>query len=429
MTFIFNRFSRSLLAAFLAGASFGGAVASPKEMPRGEESQETIAAVQLFPMNAAYFKETAPELEILIDQLEKAYKHGEFNSIVVTGCASPDGPISLNRRLAQERAENIARFISAHSSIPQEKIMMESKVYGWNEVSDLVASMPDVSYSPVVIKIISENPLNPSPLLKKVKSGNVWKWLNSEIFPSQRSTDVTAFFNLTVADNKEQDAQELIAETHTIAESVCDEAESMSEIESKSTHEVAAIPEEWQRGLYVKTNLPAWVALLSNVAVEVDVAPHWSFTFPIYYSALNYFTSTLKFRTLAIQPEFRWWPSPRNHGFFAAAHFSMAYYNLAFNRSFRYQDHDGKTPAMGGGIALGWRFRLNSNPNLTMEATVGAGAYRMDYDVFYNRPGGLLYDRRKRTYIGLDQAALSLTYRFGIGKRYVMKGGGVCDSQ
>ena len=101
----------------------------------------------------------------------------------------------------------------------------------------------------------------------------------------------------------------------------------------------------------------------------------------------------------------------------------MAYYNLAFNRTFRYQDRDGHTPALGGGIALGWRFRLNSDPNLTMEASIGAGAYRMHYDVFYNRPGGLLYDTRKRTYIGLDQASLSLTYRFGICKRSETKGG------
>lgn len=103
----------------------------------------------------------------------------------------------------------------------------------------------------------------------------------------------------------------------------------------------------------------------------------------------------------------------------------MAYYNLAFNRSFRYQDHAGHTPALGGGVALGWRFRLNSDPNLTMEASIGAGAYRMHYDVFYNRPNGLLYDTRKRTYIGLDQVSLSLTYRFGFGKRQSaeMKGG------
>ena len=40
---------------------------------------------------------------------------------------------------------------------------------------------------------------------------------------------------------------------------------------------------------------------MSNVAVEVDITRHISFTLPIYYSALDYFSRELKFRTFAVQ--------------------------------------------------------------------------------------------------------------------------------
>ena len=51
--------------------------------------------------------------------------------------------------------------------------------------------------------------------------------------------------------------------------------------------------------------------LISNIAVEVDINKYWSVTLPVYYSALNYFTRTRKLRTLAFQPEVRWWFSPQ----------------------------------------------------------------------------------------------------------------------
>ena len=85
------------------------------------------------------------------------------------------------------------------------------------------------------------------------------------------------------------------------------------------------IPEakEWMRRLHLKTNTLGWGLAIVNVAVEVDLAKHWSLTLPVYYSAWDYFKSTVKFRTFAIQPEFRYWFSERNDGFFAGAHFGL----------------------------------------------------------------------------------------------------------
>ncbi len=251
-----------------------------------------------------------------------------------------------------------------------------------------------------LINIHSEDPVSS---LRRAYGGRLWSWLARDVFPLMRKSTVTVFYNGTSRElTGEPEKQGVYIEDFTL------EAEEAVLPGAEST-----LPEEWRRHVYLKTNLPAWLCMWINAAFEVDIAPHWSFTIPIYYSGFNYFTRTLKFRTLAFQPEFRWFPNRENRGFFAGIHAGAVYYNIALKGDLRYQDHDGKTPALGGGVAIGYRFRLNSNPHLYMEATIGGGIYKLHYDEFINRHNGLKVGERRRTFYGVDQAALTFVYRFG----------------
>jgi hypothetical protein len=177
---------------------------------------------------------------------------------------------------------------------------------------------------------------------------------------------------------------------------------------------------EWTRKLLLKTNAIGLGMAIANVAAEIDIAKHWSFTLPIYYSAWNYFKSTIKFRNLAIQPEVRYWLSEQNDGFFTGIHFEMAYYNFAFDGEYRYQDHDGETPAIGGGVSIGYRLPISENNRWRVEFSVGAGVYPLHYDVFRNTPNtkdGLMTDSYKKTYWGIDQAAVTFSYMFNLNKK------------
>lgn len=163
----------------------------------------------------------------------------------------------------------------------------------------------------------------------------------------------------------------------------------------------------------VRTNLPAWLMLWMNVAAEYDFSKHWSVSLPVYYSGFNYFRSDVKFRTFSVVPEVRYWLTSKDKGMFINAHAGLAYFDYAKGGDYRYQDHNRKTPALGGGIGFGWRFPLGNDSRWSMEAGVGAGIYHLDYDVFLNRHNGLIVERKKRTFFGIDQAALSLVYNFG----------------
>lgn len=351
-----------------------------------------------------------PELRALARSVDSLYRADRLDSLLLTGSASPDGPAQLNATLSRERAATVARYLSFSTTVPPSTFIVKSKPATWSDLSRMISSYPYSTndYSSSAATIIESEPGNPSAKLKMADNGNLWRWLAADVFPEMRNTEVTVYFQGvpstpgTMPEEPRQSAAESQEEPAPVVTAG-------DETDDSFIHHV-----------YVKTNLPAWLCMWINAAVEFDLAPHWSATLPVYYSGFNYFTRTLKFRTFAIQPEVRWWPSRQNHGFFLGAHFGMAYYNVALDGETRYQDHDGNTPALGGGLAVGYRFRLNSDPNLTMEATVGGGIYNLHYDTFRNYHNGPLTGSRRRTFFGVDQAALSLTYRFGMTRK---KGG------
>lgn len=338
----------------------------------------------------------------------------ELRSVKVTAYASADGPLSFNSELAGARAHAIASWLESDTSVPSRLMHTSSHVSTWQEVDSLirVGNMASPYRAPVLQAIRMGGTHDEiQAALRTINGGDAWRWLADNVLPLQR----TAVVDL-VADKVFSTTLSADSEPRTV---VTDNPEPEPETPSADVGP-GAVETGWTRHLYLKTNMPAWAMLWSNIAVEVDLAPHWSFTCPVYYSGLNYFTGHTKFRTLAFQPEFRWWPRKDNAGFFAGAHFGLGWYNVAFGGEYRYQDHLKRTPAVGGGLAAGYRFHFCRNRRWQMEASLGFGVYRLDYDLFQNHADGLLVGRRQRTFYGIDQATFTVSYRFDLGKK---KGG------
>ena len=175
------------------------------------------------------------------------------------------------------------------------------------------------------------------------------------------------------------------------------------------------------RHWYLKTNTIGWGLLIANLAGEMDWGKHWSFVLPVYYSACNYFTSEVKFRTLTLQPELRYWFRNNHTGWYTGAHLGASWFNLAAGGDYRYQDHRRETPALGGGAAVGYRTHLSKNKRWKLEFALGGGAYTVDYDKFHNTPvtedGLMVASSVKKTYWGIDQAAVSIAYAFHLKKK------------
>lgn len=340
----------------------------------------------------------------------------DITGVDFIGTASPDGSYEFNRELSEIRLKAFRELVNSYINLPDSLINAVSSSIPWDEFRDAVA-VSNVPMKTKVLEIIDEQPslvaLTPNKhidhrlvKLKNLGGGSVWNALKHPILSDLRYGKATFYYAHGFP--YVSPLQFPSCEITELPEVSIDVPEYVPPVIEYETYTPA---------LYIKTNLAAWALAISNLGLEIDLAPHWSFAIPVNFSCWDYFKSTIKFRTLTYQPEFRYWPRSRFHrgndGFFVGGHFSYSYYNLAFNGDHRYQDRDGKNPAIGGGLAIGYRLPISKNNRWHLEFSAGAGYYKLDYDIFENTPNykkGELLGRKKKNYIGLDQLGITISY-------------------
>ena len=372
------------------------------------------------------FSGNAMRVQEIISFLQEIRQDSTVRIVEVSFCgaASPEGSYQLNRKLAQGRLSSLEKLVRQEVEIPDRVITRNDSYIPWDILKSLVKDS-ELTHKEEVLAILEEESRlvdyhhpnthidNRIVKIKQLDEGRVWQQINRQFFSSMRNACTVI---VTYRD-------ELQTEPEVISQPVEPEVKTESEPapvvvpEPEPVPEIITGTEGWNRQLHVKTNAIGLAMAIANAGVEVDLAPHWSFTLPVYYSAWDYFKSTIKFRTFAVQPEFRYWFSENNHKFFIGAHFGYAQYNIAVDGNYRYQDHDGKSPALGGGVSVGYRMPISKNDKWHIEFTLGAGAYRLHYDRFYNVNNGKLMDTHKKTYCGVDNAAVNISYRFNLNKR------------
>ena len=378
------------------------------------------------------YEQNASRLDEIEELLNSVLKDTvNIKSIYFCGTASPEGSYQVNRRLAKGRMDALEKVVRSRVDVPEALIMRDDMYIPWEYLADLVSGS-DMAYKNEVLEILrGEHKIVPYngrqqidsriPALKKLGNGKVWNELNLRFFHRMRNASVVFVTYKPIRPEPEPIPEpEPVVEEIPVPE-VVKTVESEPEVVEPAidpTPEPAV--EEWGRKLYVKTNALGWGLAIANAAVETDLCKHWSINLPVYYSAWDYFKSTVKFRTLAFYPEIRYWFSEKNlcnDGWFVGAHFGLVWYNIATNGEYRTQDHERKSPALGGGLAIGYRLPISRNKHWKMEFSIGAGAYKLHHDKFRNYLNGLLVSTEKKTYIGIDQASVSFSYTFDLKRK------------
>lgn len=348
------------------------------------------------------YSDNAARMQEIIEFLRNIRQDSTINIVEISFCgaASPEGSDQLNRKLERGRLTALERLVRKEVDIPDSLITRNDSYIPWDYLKSQIEDS-GLIHKDEVISILEEESLlvdyhhpnthidNRIVKLKQLDNGKVWQQMNKLFFGRMRNA-CAVFVTYK---------QEL-----------------------PPVQEPVIVPdvEEWTHKLHIKTNAIGLGMGIANVAAEIDLAKHWSFTLPVYYSAWDYFKTTIKFRTFSVQPEFRYWLSENNDGFFAGAHFGLASYNFSFDGDYRYQDHNRKTPSIGGGVSVGYRLPVSRNNRWWMEFSLGAGVYSRHYDKFHNTPitkDGLMIESIKKTYWGIDQAAVSFSYSFDLKKK------------
>lgn len=384
--------------------------------------QDSICAKIQFPIYAGSLDADAMSiLDKFTQRLDSVILNDEITRVRIKGMSSPDGPHNLNVRLAGDRANALYMYIFPSRGFALDSIDMQVVGEDWIGFRKLALADKMMPSAGNVLEIIdSDLPAATKKYrLKRLNGGRVWEYLSEHTFPKLRAASVEVNFmkNLPIMETVEfdlnSDSKTDLTESDQTGESD-DDLKKNENIEDSPA--VTDLSDKWAEQMSIKSNLPVWLAAMPNIAIEFDLGHHFSIAASVYYSGWDYFKRNIKFRNLTVMPELRYWPRSDNMGFFLGIHGGMAWYNVAWGGDRRYQDHDGKTPALGGGVNIGYKFPLRSK-HWSMEVSVGAGAYKLDYDVFMNEPNGILIDRKKKMFYGVDNAALSICYHFGLKKK------------
>ena len=376
------------------------------------------------------FRDNESRLQDFVSRVQAFREDSAYaiHSIHIIAVASPEGSFELNQRLSHQRAENVSRHMKSCLTYGDSLVRVVPGGIDWGGLTRMV-SRSDMPHKQEVMEILdassheSDSKKQAESLNRKLRNihgGSTWQYINRHFFPELRTSDVTIVLK---AKPMEQVVVPLMAVVETPTEV---QQETKIELPQPVVTPMPAPepepvivpePDEWVRQLHVKTNTLGLALAIANLAVEVDICKHLSFTLPVYYSAWDYFKPTLKFRTFCVQPEFRYWFNRHNEGWFLGAHFGFAYYNFALDGEYRTQDHNRETPSMGGGLSVGYRTHLDKKKRWKMEFTVGGGYYDSKYDKFRNEENGFLVSTFEQKWVGVDQAAVSFAYTFNLKKK------------
>ena len=384
-----------------------------------------------YDMDSVALVKSLRDIELLNQDKTSTIKSVKFYSSV-----SPEGTINFNRKLGKLRLITTERLIRNRLDIPESiKVRYEERYIPWHSyLLPAIKADSTVPYRKELIKLVYRKPGAKGADKRRIelkRNSKLWKVAEKRYFAHMRKGGVIITVERPVygdAIPTHSNATHSLQSVHAVKteafsflsasevhKTTSSDVKSEVTLDKKKKQELQV--EKSDLGISIKTNFVGWGLAILNIAAEIDFAKHWSFSLPIYYSAHNYFKPTVKFRTLATQPELRYWINPDNSGFFVGAHFGVASYNIAVDGMLRYQDHNGTTPALGGGISIGYRLPLTKNEKWNIEFTVGAGGYKLRYDTFYNIKNGRLVDTYDKTYWGIDNAAINISYRFDLKKQ------------
>ena len=387
----------------------------------------TVALDIKFPINSHVVYPDFADNARTLDSLRSIIKGADGNQsykisdITTEVTSSPDGSMRKNLSLAKRRMNSICEYLNSKIDLPDSIHVRPLRSYiPWDEFRALVAQS-NLEDCDEVIRISSvgsddseQDNSSRMARLKRLRNGRIWSFLKTDILPRLRKADILVFTIERIV--QEQPKVEQLPETDGPYIGVIN----IDLPETPQPAQENAVEEEVQSDSYnrcinrwnISTNLAGWGLAIANLTGEYSFRCHWSAALSIYYSAWNYGTSTRKFRTFIFRPEIRYWFGSNQRGLFVDGHVQMAAFNFATpGREYRIQDRKGKHPALGGGVGIGYRYRFGQS-RWSLEAQIGAGCYHLDYNRYVNRPNGKLVDNIRRTWFGIDNAALSVVYTF-----------------
>ena len=334
-----------------------------------------------------------------------------LNSIDIVAYASPEGPYTLNKKLARKRAENISAYLRGNMPFLSGSLFnVQPKGIDWNGLAAMVEAS-DMRYRSEVLNILRNVPettyrngkLVDSRLkrLMDLRGGRPYNYMLTHFFPELRAAGAYVVCDFV------RIAQPAIPINKPNEANGANEANEANEVDA-AIPVATELPERDYDRWAIKSNALYLAAGVTNIGGEYAFHPHWSVDLPLVYSPYT-IARRYRMRFLYIQPEARYWLDRPMKGHFFGVHLHAGVFNVSLDNKNRYQSEKG---FHGAGISYGYAMPLSQR--WSMEFTVGVGYAFTKYCTYYNVPNGIRYEKDlPYHYWGLTKLGLNFVYRFG----------------
>jgi hypothetical protein len=165
--------------------------------------------------------------------------------------------------------------------------------------------------------------------------------------------------------------------------------------------------------LVVKSNLLFDISSSMNIGAEVRLAQKVTLDLPFTYNPWTFNREeNSKFKFALFQPELRYWLCEAFDGHYFGLYGHYAYYNVGrlpdtiFSEAMNQYRYEGSLA--GVGISYGYVWPIN--PRWGLEAEIGVGYARLDYDKYPCQTCAKQTDSKTKNYWGITRAAISIIF-------------------
>lgn len=366
----------------------------------------------------------------LIDRIINHFQNSpRIDSVIVYSYASPEGPFSRNKYLAQKRAEAAKSFILRNlpdtSALSKDNIIMRPVPENWAGLRDIIEYSYTRPDRQAVLDILDDTSISDETRkarLKKLDSGRTWKYILKECMPHLRyATWVCVWVPLP----PEREEIEPLALPHIQEDRLVQQFTAPEPQINYTTRE------QRRTILALKTNMLYDAATMLNFSVEAPINEHFSVQYQHYCPWWNNGAkSAMQF--LYMGGEGRWWFIPKTRDWYhpdvisgkrkqrdALMGHYVGLYGAGGKFDVQYRDKLGMYQCYFWSVGASYGFSMPISRYLNLEFSLSVGYANVDYQGYHPaQDWSVLFRDKAKTgtlhYFGPTKAEVSLVIPFRV---------------
>lgn len=381
------------------------------------------------------FSDNRASLQRITDSLKANLTDSRYRywieQINIQGTASPEGSVSLNRRLSEQRAQTLFNYLLEYNAIPEDMMNFQFVGRDWQGLIRLVEADDNVPYKQETLDMLRQiksrangiySSVDDLHRIQQLRGGVPYKYMYDNLFPQLRASKMFISF-LEV----EKPSSVLRSEAYQI------DGKDMPDQIVAVPATVFVAPEQECKPFYMalKTNMLYDAAFTPNVGIEFYLGRRWSIGANWMYAWWDNQSKDQFWRIYGGDLELRRYVGRRSKekpltGHHIGLYGQIATYDFSFgDRGYMGGEPGGNIfdkPSYGGGFAYG--YALPVAKRLNIDFTIGVGYLGGEYKEYLPIDDCYVWQNTKqRHWFGPTKAEISLVWLIGCGNINQKKGG------